>query len=542
MLQALPRSPLFSARSLFGQAAFFLLLLLLAIQAFAGQATLAWDASTDPEVTGYRLHYGQVSQSYTSTIDVGSQTTHTVPNLTEGKTYYYAATAYDASGRESGYSNEASAAVAYAAPTADFKASVTSGSAPLAVAFTSTTSGTVSAYSWNFGDGTSSTAANPNHSYGAAGTYSVSLTVTGANGTTKTQATKPNYVTVTAPPPVANFAADKTSGLAPLAVNFTSTSTGTVSGYSWKFGDGGSSTSPNPSHTFAAAGTYTISLTATGPTGTHTQTKANYIAVSVPPPAPSTTPPPVANFTANTTRGVAPLTVNFASTSSGTINSYAWNFGDGTTSTLQNPAHSYAQAGTFPVTLSVTGPGGSNSLNKPAYITVSPAAVTTPTQQSLWSASAKPANANDPDTSPVNLGVKFTSSQNGFIQGIRFYKSPYNTGTHVGALWSGTGQLLAQATFTGETASGWQQVNFATPVPITANTVYVASYLAPRGHYANDDGYFANTGVTSGPLTALRNGVSGSNGVYAYATGTAFPTSSYRATNYWVDVVFTPTK
>ena len=156
----------------------------------------------------------------------------------------------------------------------------------------------------------------------------------------------------------------------------------------------------------------------------------------------------------------------------------------------------------------------------------------------IWSPQTVPSVASDPDTDSVNLGVKFTSDSAGTITGLRFYKGSGNTGTHVGTLWSANGAVLAQATFTGETASGWQQVNFATPVAITANTVYVASYLAPAGRYAADSGYFSSAGADNAPLHALRNGVSGSNGVYAYAPSTTFPTSTYNATNYWVDVVF----
>ena len=100
--------------------------------------------------------------------------------------------------------------------------------------------------------------------------------------------------------------------------------------------------------------------------------------------------------------------------------------------------------------------------------------------------------SNDPNA--VELGVKFESSEAGYITGVRFYKGAGNTGTHVGHLWTSTGSLLATATFTGETASGWQQVNFATPVAITAGTIYVASYFAPVGHYADDYNYFARAG------------------------------------------------
>ena len=154
----------------------------------------------------------------------------------------------------------------------------------------------------------------------------------------------------------------------------------------------------------------------------------------------------------------------------------------------------------------------------------------------IWPAQTVPSVASDTDTGAVNLGVKFTSDSAGSITGLRFYKGAANTGTHVGTLWSASGAVLAQATFTGETASGWQQVNFATPVAITANTVYVASYLAPAGRYAADTGYFS-AGADNAPLHALRDGVSGGNGVYAYASSTTFPTSTYNATNYWVDVV-----
>ena len=109
----------------------------------------------------------------------------------------------------------------------------------------------------------------------------------------------------------------------------------------------------------------------------------------------------------------------------------------------------------------------------------------------------------------------------------------------MGNLWSGTGTLLATATFTNETASGWQQVTLPTPVPITANTTYVASYHTNVGRYAADSSYFASSGVTNGPLAALANSVT-PNGVYLYGSG-GFPSQTWNATNYWVDVVFNTT-
>jgi len=158
----------------------------------------------------------------------------------------------------------------------------------------------------------------------------------------------------------------------------------------------------------------------------------------------------------------------------------------------------------------------------------------------IWPSSATPANASVTDPNGVNLGVKFRADSNGYITGIRFYKGTSNTGTHVGRLWTSSGTQLATATFSGETASGWQQVNFATPVAVTAGTVYVASYFAPSGGYAANGGYFASAGTDNAPLHALQNGVSGGNGVYVYGSSPAFPSSTYNSTNYWVDVVFTP--
>jgi hypothetical protein len=160
---------------------------------------------------------------------------------------------------------------------------------------------------------------------------------------------------------------------------------------------------------------------------------------------------------------------------------------------------------------------------------------------SAWPASATPVSASNADTAVVNLGVKFRTTQNGLITGIRFYKGAGNTGTHVGALWSSSGTLLASAPFVNETATGWQQVDFLVPVLVTANTVYVASYRAPNGGYAGDNGYFATSGVDNGPIHLLANGESSGNGVYTYGgTSVQFPNSSYQASNYWVDVVFTP--
>jgi len=130
--------------------------------------------------------------------------------------------------------------------------------------------------------------------------------------------------------------------------------------------------------------------------------------------------------------------------------------------------------------------------------------------------------------------VQFQSSSSGFITGVRFYKESDNTGTHTGSLWSATGTLLATGTFSNETASGWQELDFSSPVAVTAGTTYVASYFTSTGHYASTTNGLASA-VTNGPLTALAGG-----GVYAYGSSNAFPSNTYNATNYWVDVVYSP--
>src|SRR5262252_5753763 len=120
----------------------------------------------------------------------------------------------------------------------------------------------------------------------------------------------------------------------------------------------------------------------------------------------------------------------------------------------------------------------------------------------LWPDSATPAQASVGDPNGVELGVKFHADVDGTVTGIRFYKGASNTGTHVGHLWSANGALLASGTFSSESATGWQQVNFTAPVSVSANTTYVASYYAPSGNYAADNDYFASQGRDSAPLHA----------------------------------------
>ena len=160
------------------------------------------------------------------------------------------------------------------------------------------------------------------------------------------------------------------------------------------------------------------------------------------------------------------------------------------------------------------------------------------TQYSLWGSGAVPGVAAERDSDEVEVGLKFRSAVDGYVAGIRFYRGTTHAGTYVGSLWSSRGKRLAQATFV-NVGTGWQQVLFPSPVAISADTVYVASYHTSIGRYAVDEDYFTRRSVSSGPLQALTDRAAGGNGVYKYGRS-AFPTDTYKASNYWVDVVFVP--
>jgi hypothetical protein len=153
----------------------------------------------------------------------------------------------------------------------------------------------------------------------------------------------------------------------------------------------------------------------------------------------------------------------------------------------------------------------------------------------IWPSSV---TVGDESTDPneVNLGLKFRSDVDGYIKAIRFYKYVDNTGTHKAFLWTATGSLLASATFTGESASGWQQVTLNPAVAITANTLYIVTYYTPSGRFAVSRNYFITNGVDSPPLHAFPE--NGANGVYVYGPAGGFPSNTFAYSNYWVDVVF----
>jgi hypothetical protein len=189
-----------------------------------------------------------------------------------------------------------------------------------------------------------------------------------------------------------------------------------------------------------------------------------------------------------------------------------------------------------PVTISVRAVDDSVNMGTPVTRSVTIGEPQCPC--SIFPNATVPGLVDAGDFGTVQLGVRFRTTKPGAITGIRFYQAALNTGTHVGYLWSSTGQLLGATNPDSNTSPGWRTLSFASPIPVAANTTYTAVYLAPNGHYSADSQYFASKGAGLAPIQALQSGVDGLNGVYLYGTSTStMPVSSYNNTNYYVDAV-----
>ena len=254
-------------------------------------------------------------------------------------------------------------------------------------------------------------------------------------------------------------------------------------------------------------------------------------------------PTPVTITTTSLSGGALGVSYSATLAAGGGATPYTWSISSGSL-----PAGLSLNSGTGVVSGTPTAPGTYNftarvaDSGNPIQTATKDLSISVAAQASntIWPSTTVPSLVDGGPDSSVELGVKFQADSSGFITGIRFYKASTNTGTHVGNLWTSTGTKLATATFANETASGWQQVIFSSPVAVTANTVYIASYHAGVGHYSADVNYFAASGKDSPPLHALANGVSGGNGVYAYGSTSSFPNQTWNSANYYVDVLFSP--
>jgi len=241
---------------------------------------------------------------------------------------------------------------------ASFTQNQTTGSVPLTVMFTDSSTDQPVSWNWNFGDGATSSLQNPVHTYTTSGTYTVRLDATNALGSCW------HTSSVSVSSLAASFTQNQTTGLVPLTVMFSDTSTDQPVSWNWNFGDGATSSLQNPVHTYLAAGTYTVNLSAFNGYDGWINSRPEKITVwSL----------PTASFTANPTTGPAGTSVIFNDQSTGfpSPGSWYWDFGDGYSSTQQNPSHQFVSSGVFTIRHSATNAQGTVWLNKTAYITIS---------------------------------------------------------------------------------------------------------------------------------------------------------------------------
>ncbi|MDR6862598.1 DUF4082 domain-containing protein [Phycicoccus sp. 3266] len=507
-------------------------------------ATVTWAAPADggSPITSYTVtpYVGTTAQTATTVSGSPPQTSATVSGLTNGTAYTFKVTATNSVGTSpaSTASNSVTPAPVTCSACTIWSSSATptngdsgdTSSVELGVKFTSDVGGTVTGV--RFWKSTANTGTHVGSLWSSTGTRLASATFASETASGWQQAYFSTPVTITAGTvyvvsylaPVGHYAAD--------------------SGYF------GSAVDSPPLHalkdgTSGGNGVYAYGSTSTFPTNSFNA--SNYWVDAVFSNAAATAPGAPTGVTATAGNASAVVTWGVPSNGGSAITSYAVTPYVGTTAqtpttvTGNPPATTATVTGltngtTYTFTVTATNSVGTGPAST-ASNAVTPKSVTC-TACTIWAATATPGTASSTDTSSVEVGVKFKSDVSGFVTGIRFYKGSTNTGTHVGNLWSSTGTKLASATFSGETASGWQQVSFATPVAVSAGTVYVASYFAPIGRYAQDSQYFNSAGVDNPPLHALKNGASGGNGVYAYGSSSTFPNNSFKSTNYWVDIVF----
>jgi PKD repeat protein len=281
-------------------------------------------------------------------------------------------------------------------------------SSPLAgqmAQFTDTSSGAPTSWQWNFGDGTSSTAQNPGHSYPAAGFYDVSLTVT------RGSESKIMNHTVTVVPGASfdpSFTFSPTAPVAGQAVQFTDTSTGDPSSWLWNFSDGTTSISQSPNHAFNSTGSYNVSLMATNSSGS----KSISAIVNVLPASMLT-----AAFTYSPSSPTLGQTVEFSDTSTGSPTAWLWNFGDGVSSAVQSPSHGYTSAGSYMVSLTIG--AGSNSSNASQTLTIEHSDVISAASPAYSDVYTAVARAGSGDTVLVPAGSARWASQLVINKGVK---------------------------------------------------------------------------------------------------------------------------
>ncbi len=536
-----------------------------------GQATVSWTAPSDnggSTITKYTVtpYIGTTAQTPTTVTGTPPAATTTVTGLTNGTSYTFkvSATTANGTGPDSSPSN---AVTPNGLPGAPTNVTATAGNAQATVSWTAPannggstiTKYTVTPYIGAIAQTpvtvTGTPAATTTTVTGLTNgtTYTFKVSATNGNGTGPDSSAS-NAVIPSAPSaPGAPTGVTATAGNASATVSWTApTDTGgsgitqyTVTPYVGTTAQTPTTVTGTPPATSTTVSgltngtTYTFTVSATNSTGTGAESSASAaVTPSVPPTVSSVTPASGATGvavsvapTATFSQAVVPNTVTFTLQDSGgsTVNGGV-SFNAGNTVATFTPTSSLAAGTTYTATVSGAKNGNGTPMANPFVWSFTTAGPTCPC--SIWQ-NQQPNEVDAADTSPVNLGLQFQATSSGYVTGVRFYKEVDNTGSHMGSLWSSTGTLLASGTFSGESASGWQELVFSAPVAITAGTTYVVSYHTDAGHYALTDSDLTSP-VSNGPLTALASG-----GVYTYGSANAFPSNTFNASNYWVDVVYT---
>ena len=342
-------------------------------------------------------------------------------------------------------------------PTANFGSSVTSGNVPLVVQFYDSSTNSPTSWAWSFGDGGTATTQNPSHTYTTTGTFAVTLTATNSAGSNTIS--KPAYLTVSAASvlPTVSFTATKTSGQIPLSVQFIDSSTNSPTAWVWLFGDGYTSLQQNPLHTYSSVGTYTVTLTASNGAGSSTVTQSGYI---------TTTPaPPISSFTSNVTSGTVPLYIQFNDTSANAPGSWLWFFGDGGTSTVQNPVYEYTTPGSYTVILTATNSAGSNTTDIAKYITAS--AITMPVTSFK----------SDVTTGIAPLTVQFTDTSQNYPTSWLWNFGDGSISTVQNPLHSYLGAGTFSVLLTASNSAGSQTNSSSTAIVVTSGVTQAATTI-----------------------------------------------------------------
>jgi PKD repeat protein/photosystem II stability/assembly factor-like uncharacterized protein len=338
-----------------------------------------------------------------------------------------------------------------------------------------------------------------------------------------------SFVLSNPPPPVVpGFTAAPTNGLAPLMVVFTNLSTG-ASNFFWNFGDGNSSTATNTANIYSNAGSYSVSLTVIGPGGTDTLTRTNYITVTND--VVVTNPPPpavVADFTGDPTHGLVPLTVMFTNLSTGATN-YTWDFGDGNMSASVNPTNTYANAGTYSITLTAIGAGGTNSLMRTNYVKVTDP----PPPPVVADFSGDPTNGVAP------LTVVFTNLSTGATNYLwDFGDGTTSSATNAANTYSNAGSFAVQLTAIGpggtNTATRTNYVLITNPALLV-----VMPPILDFGLWATGTTSQASLIVSNSGDATLNGSATNDPGPFVILTGTPFSLAPAASTN--LVISFAPT-